>query len=100
MVLSAGMFPDILATSLRTMSVTSNSIQGVFQRGMDVVLSVSAIVIAILWIPIAVGFFSTDEQRRFDSKTRFKYAAFGTMIYVLAVTGFIYGVFNFIATGV
>ncbi|MHB8361556.1 MAG: hypothetical protein ACYDAO_02900 [Thermoplasmataceae archaeon] len=92
------MFSEIFgsATSLVT---TSGSFQDVFQRGFEVVISVSAIVIALLWIPVAIGFFSSDEQKRYESKNRLKYASIGTLIYILAISGFVYGMFNFIATG-
>jgi hypothetical protein len=85
--------------SVKTMASSNTTIQDIFQRGFEVVISVSAIIIALLWIPIALGFFSSDEQKRYDSKNRVKYAALGTIIYILAISGFIYGIFNFIATG-
>ena len=85
--------------SMKSMASSNTTIQDVFQRGFEVIISVSAIIIALLWIPIALGFFSSDEQKRYDSKNRVKYAALGTVIYILAISGFIYGIFNFIATG-
>ncbi|MHB1492543.1 MAG: hypothetical protein ACYCSG_01950 [Thermoplasmataceae archaeon] len=89
---------DIFA-SITNFAVTNGTIQGVFQRGYEVVISISAIIIALLWIPVAIGFFSSDEQKRYESKNRLKYASLGTIIYILAISGIIYGVFNFIATG-
>ncbi len=76
-----------------------NEINGILTRGMDVIISVSAIIIAILWIPIAMGFFSSDETRRYNAYSKAKNAAIGTLIYLMAVSGVIYGVFSFIIKG-
>ncbi len=89
----SAIIPGILAASGQT------QIQGIMNRVYEIALSASAVVIALLWIPIAIGFFSADETRKFEAKTRFKNAAIGTLIYVLAVTGVIYAVFSYIATG-
>ena len=77
----------------------STSISGFQQRLYEVILSISALVIAILWIPIAIAFFSEDEDRRTHAKLRLKNAMIGTVIYVLAVSGTIYAIFYYIATG-
>lgn len=68
-------------------------------RLLEVVVSLSAVVIALLWIPIALSFFSTDENRKFEARGRLKNALIGTLIYVLAVSGVIYAVFNYVAIG-
>lgn len=77
----------------------SGQIQGMMTRIYEVVASVSAILIAILWIPIAIGFFSTDENKRYEAKVRLKNALIGTFIYVIAVSGFLYTLVNYIVTG-
>ena len=64
-----------------------------------IVASVSAILIAILWIPIAVGFFGTDENKRYEARIRMKNALIGTFIYVLAVSGFLYTLVHYIISG-
>lgn len=81
-------------------AASNQQITVVLNRLLTVVVSISAVVIAILWIPIALGFFTTDEDKRFEAKTRLKNAIIGTLIYVLAVSGVIYALFNYIATGV
>ncbi len=74
-------------------------ISAILGRIMDLAISVSAIFIALLWIPIAINFFSTDEEKRYTAKERLKNAAIGTAIYIMAITGVIYSVFNYIITG-
>lgn len=87
------LIPILLSTTAQT------QIQGIMNRVYEIVISVSAIIIALLWIPIAIGFFSSDENRKMESKTRFKNAAIGTLIYVLAVSGVIYAVFYYVVNG-
>jgi hypothetical protein len=76
-----------------------NQLNAIMGRGMDVLISLSAVIIAILWIPIAIGFFSTDENRKYRAYEKLRNAAIGTLIYVMAISGVIFGLFNFIITG-
>lgn len=80
------------------MTVTGQ-IQGITSRIYEIVASISAVLIAILWIPIAIGFFGNDEERRFDARVRMKNALIGTFIYVIAVSGFLYTFMNYIISG-
>lgn len=84
---------------LLTTAQTTNGISGFTGRLYEVILSISAVFIAILWIPIALSFFSEDENRRMEAKLRLKNAIIGTVIYVMAVSGTVYAVFYYIATG-
>lgn len=87
------LIPILLATTAQT------QIQGIMNRVYEIVISISAIVIALLWIPIAIGFFSSDEGRKMQAKTRFKNAVIGTLIYILAVSGVLYTVFSYVVNG-
>lgn len=77
----------------------SGQIQAMMTRIYEVVASISAILIAILWIPIAIGFFGTDENKRYEARIRLKNALIGTFIYVIAVSGFLYTLVNYLVTG-
>ena len=76
-----------------------SQISGITGRIYEIVASVSAIIIAILWIPIATSFFGADENRRYEAKARMKNALIGTFIYIIAVSGVLYTVVTFIITG-
>ncbi|WP_048161670.1 hypothetical protein [Thermoplasma acidophilum] len=76
-----------------------SSISAVLTRIDTIAISVSAVIISLLWIPIAIEFFSSDESKRMIARTRLKNAAIGTFIYILAVSGLLYAVFNYIITG-
>ena len=82
-----------------TQLTVSGQIQGILDRIYAVVASVSAIIIAILWIPIAIGFFGADENRRYEARVRMKNALIGTFIYVIAVSGLLYTVVKYLITG-
>ncbi|AKA49109.1 hypothetical protein IX51_08320 [uncultured archaeon] len=79
--------------------VISSQLSGVVNRIYEVVASVSAVIIGLLWVPIAISFFSGDEDRRYDAKIRLKNAFIGTLIYVLALSGTLYAIFKFIVSG-
>lgn len=84
---------------INTSMVIKTQLSSVMNRLYEVVASVSAIVIGLLWIPIAISFFSSDEDKRFDAKVRLKNASIGTLIYVLALSGTLYAVFSFVVSG-
>ncbi|MCY0852075.1 MAG: hypothetical protein OWQ34_04990 [Thermoplasma acidophilum] len=76
-----------------------SSISAVLTRIDTIAISVSAVIISLLWIPIAMEFFSSDESKRMIARTRLRNAAIGTFIYILAVSGLLYALFNYIITG-
>ncbi|BAB59779.1 TVG0629505 [Thermoplasma volcanium GSS1] len=75
------------------------SISSILSRLDTIVLSVSAVIISILWIPVALEFFSSDESKRISARTRLKNAAIGTFIYIMAVSGILYALVKYIITG-
>jgi nitrogen fixation/metabolism regulation signal transduction histidine kinase len=80
-------------------SATGTQLTTIVNRLYEVVISISAVIIAVLWIPIAISFFGSDENRRYEARTRLKNALIGTFIYVVAVSGVLYAVVNYIVTG-
>jgi nitrogen fixation/metabolism regulation signal transduction histidine kinase len=84
---------------LITQIATSAQLTTIVNRLYEVVISISAVIIAVLWIPIAISFFGSDENRRFEARARLKNALIGTFIYVVAISGVLYAVVNYIVTG-
>lgn len=82
-----------------TYLVINSQLTGVVNRIYEVVASVSALIIGLLWIPIAISFFSGDEDKRYDAKIRLKNAFIGTLIYILALSGTLYAILNFVVSG-
>ncbi|MFG1460949.1 MAG: hypothetical protein AAE987_06190 [Thermoplasmataceae archaeon] len=85
--------------ALITSTTTNTQLYDILNRVYLIVISVSALLIALLWIPIALGFFSSDENKKTDAKMKLKNAVYGTVIYVLAVSGVLYAVFQYVALG-
>lgn len=77
----------------------SSDISGIVQRAFGIIAGVSGLIIAILWVPIAIGYFSKDMDRKADAKERTKDALIGTVIFVMAVSGVLYAVIHYIVTG-
>ncbi|AGO60328.1 MULTISPECIES: hypothetical protein [Ferroplasma] len=75
------------------------SINAMMGRIDDIVISVSAVLITLLWIPIALNFFSTDENKKIMARERLKNAAIGTVIFIMAISGILFTVFNYVVTG-
>ncbi|MCL5888536.1 MAG: hypothetical protein M1597_01050 [Candidatus Thermoplasmatota archaeon] len=93
------MYFRIFIEKMSLFTSSSSSITGLVARSTDLIVGVSAFIIAILWIPIAISFFSSDEQRKYQSYGRAKNAAIGTIIYVLAISGTLFAIFKYIAVG-
>lgn len=77
----------------------NSTISQIIQRAYEIVAGISALLIAILWVPIAIGYFSRDLDRKADAKERTKDALIGTIIFVMAITGVLYGVIHYIIVG-
>lgn len=77
----------------------STEINAIVQRAFGIVAGVSGLIIAILWVPIAIGYFSKDLDRKADAKERTKDALIGTIIFVMAITGVLYAVIHYIVAG-
>ena len=86
-------------SELVVQSGTFNSVSEIVNRFFALIVGVSAVIVALLWLPIAIGFFSEDEKRRAEAKIRAKYAFFGTVIFILAITGTLYAIVYYVATG-
>ncbi|MEM0138605.1 MAG: hypothetical protein QW100_02610 [Thermoplasmatales archaeon] len=77
----------------------ATAISAIVQRAFDIIAGVSGLIIAILWIPIALGYFSKDLDRKSDAKERTKDALIGTVIFVMAVSGVLYAVVHYVVAG-
>jgi hypothetical protein len=75
------------------------SINAMMGRIDDIAISVSAVLITLLWIPIALNFFSTDEHKNYMARERLKNATIGTVIYIMAISGILFTLFNYVVTG-
>ena len=77
----------------------TTQINEIVQRAFGIIAGVTGLIIAILWVPIAIGYFSKDMDRKADAKERTKDALIGTVIFVMAVSGVLYAVIHYIVAG-
>lgn len=85
--------------SAQSVTVTNSTVYQIMQRAYEIVVGIAALLIAILWVPIAIGYFSRDLDRKADAKERTKDALIGTIIFIMAITGILYGVIHYIVVG-
>ncbi|AAT43487.1 hypothetical protein [Picrophilus oshimae] len=81
------------------MLIDYDTIVLILDRIKYIVVSASAVIISLLWIPVALSFFTDDENIKYKAMQRLKNAAIGTIIYLMAATGTIYIIFMYIVTG-
>lgn len=75
----------------------SKYLQGVANRIMIILGIVAGVLIAGLWIFIAIEFFSADPQKKAQAKEHMLWAGIGTIIIVMAVGGIIWMLAKWIA---
>lgn len=88
-----------VTSAMLVTSTNSTQINGIVQRAFGIVAGIAGLVIAILWVPIAIGYFSRDLDRKADAKERTKDALIGTLIFVMAISGVLYAVIHYIVVG-
>lgn len=92
------MLKHLLMTHTGILSI-STEIQQITGRIDDILISVSAVLMLVLWIPVALSFFGNDENRRIEAHVRLRNAIIGTFIYALALSGVVFTIFKYIAFG-
>ncbi|MGP6220033.1 hypothetical protein [Caldiplasma sukawensis] len=84
---------------IRYIAFSSDPLVPIINRLTDLAIGVSASIIVIFWIFIALSFFSQDENRKMEAYARAKNGAIGTIIYIMAVSGILYALFKYIIVG-
>ena len=77
----------------------SQYIQQMTGRIMMILGIVAGVIIAGLWVFIAIEFFSTDPQKKAQAKEHMLWALIGSIIIAMAVGGMIWMLSKWIATG-
>jgi len=57
-------------------------------------------VLALVWTRVALSWFSNDVTKKIQAKDRAKDALIGTLLFLAAVTGLLYGLAQWVLTGV
>jgi hypothetical protein len=56
-------------------------------------------ILALVWARVALSWFSNDVTKKIQAKDRARDALVGTLLFVAAVSGLIYGLAHWVVTG-
>jgi uncharacterized BrkB/YihY/UPF0761 family membrane protein len=56
-------------------------------------------ILALVWARVALSWFSNDVTKKIQAKDRARDALVGTLLFVAAVTGLVYGLAHWVVTG-
>jgi hypothetical protein len=56
-------------------------------------------ILALVWARVALSWFSNDVTKKIQAKDRARDALIGTLLFVAAVTGLIWGLAHWVVTG-
>jgi hypothetical protein len=68
-------------------------------RLVDLVALAGSGILALVWARVALSWFSNDITKKIQAKERARDALIGTLIFMAAVTGLVYGLANWVLTG-
>ncbi|MGC8580723.1 MAG: hypothetical protein ACP5RS_00875 [Thermoplasmata archaeon] len=102
-VLSAfGMPLQITYMHVFSISATTNStadIQGMVNRILFIAATLSAGIIALVWIRVGIAFFSSDPNKKIRAKELAMQAMIGSIIIIMAISGIAYALLHYIVVG-
>ena len=68
-------------------------------RLVDLVALAGSGILALVWARVALSWFSNDITKKIQAKDRARDALIGTLIFMAAVTGLLYGLAHWVLTG-
>jgi len=92
--LEAGQPSLATATSTPVSNFTAS-----INRLVDLVALAGSGILALVWARVAVSWFSNDVTKKIQAKDRARDALIGTLLFMAAVTGLLYGLANWVLTG-
>jgi len=85
------------ATSATTGPVTNFT--AAINRMVELVGLAGGGILALVWARVALSWFSNDISKKIQAKDRARDAMIGTLLFVAAVSGLIYGLAHWVVTG-
>jgi hypothetical protein len=68
-------------------------------RLVDLVALAGSGILSLVWARVAMSWFSNDITKKIQAKDRARDALIGTLLFMAAVTGLLYGLANWVLTG-
>jgi len=104
LLLSAGLAPVRAAPSGGDAAATRSSgpvgnFTAAISRLVDLVGLAGGGILALVWARVALSWFSNDVTKKIQAKDRARDALIGTLLFVAAVSGLIYGLAHWVVTG-
>jgi hypothetical protein len=87
-----GTFAATPATPVSNFSASIN-------RLVELVALAGSGILALVWARVAVSWFSNDITKKIQAKDRARDALIGTLLFMAAVTGLLYGLAHWVLTG-
>jgi len=76
-----------------------NNFTASINRLVDLVALAGSGILTLVWARVAMSWFSNDITKKIQAKDRARDALIGTLLFLAAVTGLLYGVAHWVLTG-
>lgn len=90
-------------TAIRTLVSTSptpvDNFSASINRLVELVALAGSGILALVWARVALSWFSNDITKKIQAKDRARDALIGTLLFMAAVTGLLYGLAHWVLTG-
>lgn len=87
-------WPSTSSSSAPVSNFTSS-----IDRLVDLVALAGSGILALVWARVAMSWFSNDITKKIQAKDRARDALIGTLLFMAAVTGLLYGLAHWVLTG-
>jgi hypothetical protein len=95
--------PLSLAHGEQTLSVAPSTPVSNFSASIDRLVELVALagsgILSLVWARVALSWFSNDITKKIQAKDRARDALIGTLLFMAAVTGLLYGLAHWVLTG-
>ena len=80
-------------------STPVNNFTASINRLVDLVALAGSGILALVWARVAMSWFSNDITKKIQAKDRARDALIGTLLFMAAITGLLYGLAHWVLTG-
>ncbi|MGA8604884.1 MAG: hypothetical protein WB788_07490 [Thermoplasmata archaeon] len=91
--------PTHLETSDATPATPVSNFTTSINRLVELVALAGSGILALVWARVAISWFSNDITKKIQAKDRARDALIGTLLFMAAVTGLLYGLAHWVLTG-
>ena len=88
-----------LGTFAATPATPVSNFSASINRLVELVALAGSGILALVWARVAVSWFSNDITKKIQAKDRARDALIGTLLFMAAVTGLLYGLAHWVLTG-